>query len=181
MSKPLPVLETDRLILRPPQAEDFEPWAAFVADAEVQRFIGGAQERAVAWRMLRLMAGAWAMDGFGMFSVLEKASGCWIGRLGPWCPADWPGTEVGWALVRDAWGKGYAIESATAAIDWAFDNLGWTEVVHTIAPENVNSQAVAKRLGSTILRDGWLPAPINSATVVWGQSREQWMGRRRSA
>src|SRR3546814_11363708 len=83
--------------------------------------------------------------------------------------------------MRDAWGKGYAIESATAAIDWAFDNLGWTEVVHTIAAENVNSQAVAKRLGSTILRDGWLPAPINSATVVWGQSRAQWMARRRDA
>ena len=129
--------------------------------------------------MLRVIAGAWAMDGFGMFSVIEKATGRWIGRLGPWYPADWPGTEVGWSLVRDAWGKGYATEGAAAAIDWAFDTLGWTEVVHTISPENVNSQRVAQRLGSAVLRDGWLPAPISQATVVWGQSRAQWQARRR--
>lgn len=179
MSKPSPVLETDRLILRLPQAGDFEPWAAFMADAEAQRHLGGVQQPAVTWRVMRLMAGGWAMDGFGMFSVIEKSSNRWIGRLGPWCPADWPGTEVGWGLVRDVWGKGYATEGATAAIDWAFDTLGWTEVVHTIAPENVNSQRVAQRLGSTVLRDGWLPAPHDKPTVVWGQSRAQWMARRR--
>lgn len=178
MSKPLPVLETDRLILRPPQREDLDAWAAFVEDAEVQRFIGGVQPRPVAWRHLCIMAGAWSIEGFSMFSVIEKSSGRWIGRLGPWQPEGWPGTEVGWGLVRDAWGKGYASEGATAAIDWAFDTLGWTEVIHTIAPENVNSQAVAKRLGSTVLRDGWLPAPHDKPTVVWGQSREQWRARR---
>jgi RimJ/RimL family protein N-acetyltransferase len=175
----MPLLETDRLILRPPQAEDLDAWAAFAADAEVQRFLGGVQDRAVTWRSLRLMAGAWAVDGFSMFSVIEKSSGRWIGRLGPWCPEGWPGTEVGWGLAREAWGKGYATEGATAAIDWAFDTLGWTEVVHTIVADNVNSQRVAQRLGSTILREDRLPAPINQATVVWGQSREQWRARRR--
>ena len=89
------------------------------------------------------MAGAWAMQGFAMFSIIEKSSGRWIGRLGPWVPEGWPGTEVGWGLLRDAWGKGYATEGATAAIDWAFAHLGWSEVIHTIGPENVASQAVA--------------------------------------
>jgi len=180
MPHSLPQLETDRLILRPPVAADLDAWTDFMADAETQRFLGGVQGRAMAWRTLCLMAGGWAVDGFSMFSVIEKASGRWIGRLGPWCPAEWPGTEVGWGLVREAWGKGYATEGAAAAIDWAFDNLGWTEVVHTIVPENVNSQAVALRLGSTILRDGWLPPPIDCATVVWGQTREQWQARRRA-
>ena len=66
---------------------------------------------------------AWALQGFSMFSVIEKASGDWIGRLGPWAPEGWPGTEVGWGIVRSAWGKGYATEGAAATIDWAFDTM----------------------------------------------------------
>jgi len=171
-------IETERLLLRPPTAADCEPWAAFMADPEAQRFLGGAQPPAVAWRGLATMAGAWALFGFGMFSVIEKASGRWIGRLGPWHPEGWPGAEVGWALVRDAWGKGYATEGAAAAVDWAFANLDWNEVIHCIDPANTPSQRVARRLGSRYLRDGELPAPINKPTKVWGQSREEWRARR---
>lgn len=172
-------LETARLILRPPQREDYDPWLAFGADAEVQRHLGGVLPPALVWRSICVMAGGWAIDGFSMFSVIEKSTGRWIGRMGPWRPAEWPGTEVGWSLVREAWGKGYATEGATACMDWAFDHLGWTEVIHCIAPENVNSQAVAKRLGSSYLREGWLPAPINDTVQLWGQSRDQWRARRR--
>ena len=67
------------------------------------------------------------MQGYAMFSVVEKASGLWIGQAGPWQPEGWPGTEVGWAFHRSSWGKGYATEAATAAIDWSFANLGWRE------------------------------------------------------
>lgn len=176
----LPTLETARLILRPPAAADFEAWAAFMADADVQHFLGGAQPRALAWRGLCTMAGAWALYGFAMFSVVEKSSGRWIGRLGPWFPEGWPGPEVGWGLVRAAWGKGYATEGASAAIDWAFATLGWTEVVHCIDPKNRASQAVAKRLGSRYLREGAMPPPINTATQLWGQSKAEWLGRGKS-
>lgn len=179
MPTPEPELETDRLILRPPAAEDFEPWAAFSADEEAMRHLGGAQPRALAWRGMCAIAGAWTVNGFSMFSVIEKATGRWIGRLGPWRPEGWPGTEVGWGLVREAWGKGYATEGASAAIDWAFDALGWTEVVHTIEPANVNSQKVAQRLGSTLLRQAQMPPPFAGQVLdVWGQSREQWRARR---
>jgi RimJ/RimL family protein N-acetyltransferase len=127
------------------------------------------------------MAGAWAIQGFGMFSVIEKSSGRWIGRLGPWMPEGWPGTEVGWGLTRAAWGKGYATEGSIAAIDWVFERLGWSEVIHCIAPDNVPSQKVALRLGSGKLRSTNLPAPFESMMVdVWGQTREQWHARRRA-
>lgn len=178
MEIPTPTLETDRLILRAPQAEDFEAWAEFAADEETNRHLGGVQERPAAWRGMCTMTGAWVVRGFSMFSVIEKETGRWVGRLGPWQPEGWPGTEVGWGIVRDRWGKGYATEGATAAIDWAFDTLGWDEVVHTIDKENVNSIAVAKRLGSTLLREAVLPAPLNWPVQVWGQSREQWLARR---
>lgn len=173
-----PTLETARLILRPPIAEDFDAWAAFVADEEAGRYLGGAQPRPVAWRGMCTMTGAWTVAGFSMFSVVEKSSGDWVGRLGPWAPEGWPGTEVGWGIAREHWGKGYAPEGATAAIDWAFDQLGWTEVIHTIDPGNVNSQNVARRLGSTILRHAVLPPPLNDSVDVWGQTREQWRARR---
>ena len=172
-------IETERLILRPPRAEDFDAYAAKMADAEATRFIGGAQIRAVAWRSFLAKAGAWAIQGFSMFSVIEKASGRWIGQLGPWYPEGWPGTEVGWGLVREAWGKGYACEGAVAAIDWAFDHLGWSEVIHSIDPENHASQALARRLGSTCHGPGLLPAPCADTPIeIWGQTRDEWHRRR---
>jgi RimJ/RimL family protein N-acetyltransferase len=173
-----PTLETARLLLRPTLGEDFEPWAAFSADEEASRFLGGPQPREAAWRMMCTMAGSWVVRGFGMFSVIEKESGRWVGRLGPWQPEGWPGTEVGWGVAREFWGRGYATEGATAAIDWAFDHLGWTEVIHCIDPGNVNSQAVARRLGSSLLRHAMLPPPISESVDVWGQSREQWRSHR---
>ena len=178
MPAPSPVLETERLILRLPEADDFEPWAAFCADPEAARFLGGAQDRAGAWRIMSTMTGAWVVRGFSMFSVVEKSTGRWVGRVGPWQPEAWPGTEVGWGLAREAWGKGYATEAAEACIDWAFDVLGWTEVIHTIEAANVNSTSVAKRLGSRILRQAVLPPPLNLPVDCWGQSRAEWLARR---
>ena len=175
-----PVIETERLILRPFAPEDFEGWAEMMADEDTARFIGGAQPRAAAWRGFLTMAGAWTIQGFSMFSVVEKDTGRWGGRLGPWVPEGWPGTEVGWGLHKAATGKGYATEGAAAAIDWAFDHLGWTEVIHCIDPDNVASQKVAERLGSRRLRPGALPAPFESLPIdIWGQSREDWRARRR--
>ncbi|RPE81787.1 GNAT family N-acetyltransferase [Vulcaniibacterium tengchongense] len=182
MSVPDVQLETPRLILRPPRREDFDAWAAFMADAERTRYIGGAQPRPVAWRGFASMVGAWVLQGYAMFSVIEKASGRWVGRVGPWQPEGWPGPEVGWSLVAQAGGKGYATEAATAAIDWAFDALDWREVIHTIDPANEPSKAVARRLGSGFVRTGRLPPPFDSSEVeVWGQPREAWLARRREA
>ena len=143
-----PTIETERLRLRPPREEDFEAWAAFLGDEEAMRHIGGMQPRAVAWRSMATFTGSWALRGFGMFSVIEKATGRWIGRLGPWCPEGWPGTEVGWGLAQAHWGKGYAAEGATAAMDWAVEALGWTDIIHTIAPANAAAVTLAERLGS---------------------------------
>ena len=127
------------------------------------------------------MPGAWAMQGVAMFSVVDKASGRWLGRAGPWQPEGWPGTEVGWSFLRSAWGKGYAREAAIAAIDWSFDHLGWTEVIHSIAPANTASQALAARLGSVNRGPGRLPPPHQDSPVdIWGQSREEWRARRGS-
>ena len=176
------ILETPRLILRPPRPEDFDPWAENMADESASRYIGGPQVRAVAWRGFCTVAGAWAMFGEGMFSVIEKASGRWIGRIGPWRPEGWPGPEVGWALVKDAWGQGFGAEAASAAMDYAFDVLGWTEAIHCIDPLNLPSQRLAARLGSVKLREGLMAPPYDDKPVqIWGQTGEAWRARDRAA
>jgi len=180
MLNSMPILETDHLVLRPPVPEDFDAWAEFCADEIACRFIGGALDRATAWRNMCVMMGAWTARGYSVFSVIEKESGRWIGRLGPWRPEGWPGTEVIYGLAREAWGKGYASEGVAAAIDWAFKTLGWTEVIHCIDPLNDRSQRVAARLGSRILRKARLPAPLNVEVDVWGQTLDDWLARRGS-
>lgn len=182
MAAPEVRLETERLILRLPRREDFDAYAAMMADEETARYIGGHMTRTAAWRKFLQMPGAWAVQGFAMFSLEEKASGEWIGQCGPWQPEGWPGTEVGWSLRREFTGKGYALEAASASIDWAFDTLGWTDVIHSIQYPNTASIALAERLGSRYLGPGKLPPPFDDIELgIWGQTREEWRARRSAA
>jgi RimJ/RimL family protein N-acetyltransferase len=98
-----------------------------------------------------------------------------VGRLGPWYPEGWPAPEVGWGIVREHWGKGYASEGAAAAMNYAFDVLGWEKVIHCIHVDNLASQGVARKLGSTYQRPVTMPHPFENTPVhAWGQSRDQW-------
>ena len=169
-------LETERLILRPPRQEDLDAWAAFHGDAESMRYLGGAIGRAEAWRAMAGVAGMWPLRGFGQFSLIEKASGRWVGRAGPWYPEGWPEREIGWMLAPEVRGKGYATEAARASLDLVFGTLGWERVVHIIDPENLASHAVARRIGSRLLGPVVLPPPRDVwRAEAWGQSREDWM------
>lgn len=179
----MPFIETERLILRPPQIEDFEGWAEFMADDEATRFIGGTMGRAQAWRNMMVVIGSWTAIGVGFFSVIEKSSGYWIGRVGPWKPELWPGTEVGWGLLPIAHGKGYALEAAIASIDYAVDILGWRDIIHTIETGNIASEKLAQRLGShnRNIRAN-MPAPFDTKSdfFIWGQSADEWRLRRKA-
>jgi RimJ/RimL family protein N-acetyltransferase len=180
-----PTLETARLVLRPPEHADFDGFAAMAQEEETMRYIGGVAAPDAAWRAMAMITGSWALLGYSMFSVIEKSTGRWIGRLGPWRPGgregSWPGDEVGWALIAAAQGRGYALEGATAAIDWAFDVLGWEHVIHCIDRDNARSIALAERLGSSRQRaDVPLAAPYQGVLVdIYGQSRTEWRARRR--
>jgi RimJ/RimL family protein N-acetyltransferase len=175
-----PVLETPRLILRRLEREDFDPWAEAVADETAMRFLGGAQPRSVAWRGFVGVAGSWAIQGFGMFSVIERATGRWIGRIGPHRPEGWPGEEVGWMIARPSWGQGYASEAASACMDFAVDELGWTRIIHCIDAGNIASQGVARRLGSKFAGTARMPAPFEDEIEVWAQTADDWRAFRTS-
>jgi len=120
-----------------------------------------------------------ALRGCGLFSVIERDTGAWIGRVGPWMPEGALGPEIGWAFSSAAQGRGYATEAAKAAMDWAFYTLQWTEVIHGIDIGNTASIAVARRLGSTWLREA--AEPDGQVTQIYGQSRSQWLSKTESA
>ena len=175
-------LETPRLILRPPTLEDFDGFAGFMADERTAKHLGGAVPRATSWRMFAAIVGAWTLQGFSMFSFIEKSSGRWVGRGGTWMPEAWPGTEVGWGITTAAQRQGYATEAATAVIDWAFSSLGWKNVIHCIEPSNHASIATARSLGSRLLRENVAaPPPLATSWDVYGQTRTEWQARKGSS
>lgn len=144
------ILETERLRLRQFCSADLDAYASMLADPEVVAYIGSGEtlSRAQAWKNMAMVIGHWSLRGYGLWAVEEKTSQTLIGRVGLYNPEGWPGLEVGWMLARSHWGYGYALESAKAAVDVAFNQLHCSKLISLIHPENVRSQRVALRLGS---------------------------------
>ncbi|MGA7989231.1 MAG: GNAT family N-acetyltransferase [Candidatus Dormiibacterota bacterium] len=149
-------VETERLLLRQFRDADFEAYFGLFADAEVRRFIGGGvmPTREDAWRHMAMLAGVWALRGYGQWAVEVRASGNLIGRCGVWFPEGFPEIEAGWVIGRAHWGHGYATEAGREALRQAFATLGVPHVISLIDPENVASRRVAENLGGTIDKTG---------------------------
>ena len=144
-----PVLETDRLVLRAPGAQDWPGFNAMMA-SERSRFIRpGDLDEGQIWRSFGHVIGHWVMRGWGLFTITARGDDTALGMAGPWFPAGWPEPEIGWSLWQpDAEGKGYAFEAATATRGFAYDVLEWDSAVSYIAPDNTRSIALAERLGA---------------------------------
>ena len=179
MTSKQPEIRTPRLLLRPPIAEDFEAWARFHADKVTMEHLGGVQHPADAWRGLASLIGMWDLAPAAMFCVIEAESGEWVGRIGPHEPHQWPCKEVGWGILREHEGKGYALEAAVASLDFAFRELGWDTVSHLIATENTRSAALAKRLGAYTVGEATMPGSLSEYQVTeWRQRADEWWARR---
>ena len=148
----IPILETERLILREFRAADFEAFAAVYADEESARYIGGVSDRKDAWRRMAVYAGHWQLRGYGEWILEGKADGLMKGWAGLWNPEGWLEPEIGWALVPAARGQGFATEGAARARTYAYDVLGWTTAMSLVAMPNQASIAVAERLGARMER-----------------------------
>lgn len=167
-------IETDRLLLRAVDPErDFAPFARAMADPETVRYLGtDPMSEPQSWRNMALVLGHWCLRGFGFFSVELKSTGEWLGRVGPWFPEGWPGTEVGWTIAPWARNRGYATEAGRAAVAYAFEELGWERVIHVIMKGNAASIAVARKLGSGLLDEQQgLPGVTEETVLIYGQDR----------
>lgn len=142
-------LETERLVLRLPRAEDFPAFAAMLADPEVNRFVGGADLASpdVAFRALGWLIGHWHLRGYGPWIATERSSGSLVGRVGPFYPLEWPSMEIAWTIARPFWGRGYAREAALAARTAVIAAVAPQRLISVVALANTRSAALARRLG----------------------------------
>ncbi len=164
----IPVIETERLRLRGFRVEDYPAVAAYKGDPEVMRFTGGAESGLHAWKSFCSMTGSWNMLGHGPFCVALRETDACIGHCGPINPPAWPEPEIGYTLSTAAHGKGYATEAATAALRFAYEELGWPTAISIIDPDNRASQGVARRLGAVLEKPG---------AQVWDFSADIWRHR----
>lgn len=154
MAIDIPVVETERVVLRGHRPEDFDAHAAFWADPVVTRFIGGKPfTREQAWVRFLRHAGMWHAMGFGFWAVTDKASGRLIGEAGfhelkrELTPSLEGTMEAGWALDPDMHGRGIATEVVGAAIGWADANRPSARMTCIIEPGNAASIRVAGKHG----------------------------------
>jgi RimJ/RimL family protein N-acetyltransferase len=184
------VLVTRRLLLRRFTHRDVDAYAALVGDAEVMRFVGTGRPATIseAANAISRINARFEEDGFGVLGVERRADGRLIGRVGFWVwdRTDWtPGhtkhelgeqgeVELGWLLLRDAWGHGYATEAAAALRDDAFQRLGLRRLISLIHPSNGRSLRVAQRLGAVHESDvetaRWGPALLFAHVVPPGRA-----------
>lgn len=149
-------LETERLILRPWQPRDRDPFAAMNADAQVMADLGGPLSREASDAKYERFDRVYEENGFTRWVLEGKVSpflGEFMGYTGlvP-VPVDHPlgmHYDIGWRLVHSAWGNGFACEAARAALDDAFTRCGLDEVLAYTAPSNSRSQSVMAKLGLT--------------------------------
>jgi RimJ/RimL family protein N-acetyltransferase len=156
-------LVTARLLLRQPRLDDAESFERLHSDPVAMQFIGGVHPDAAADPLfvIRRWLERWAENGFGQLVAERREDGAVLGRIGlvVWDTSVWRITplreagenaqpELGWALAREHWGRGYATEGARSARAWARDELGIARLISLIAPENRRSQRVAEKLGA---------------------------------
>ena len=151
----VPQLQTERLLLREYRRADFDAFAGHLANPEVAAHLGQS-DRATAWRIFCSHAGLWLIHGAGWWAVEEKQTGQLVGTVGAFFREDASVMELGWNIYSAFWGRGFATESAAAALAYALDIRREPTVRALIAPGNASSLRVAQRLGLTYAADAVL-------------------------
>lgn len=149
---PSPLIQTERLILRPPVLDDFEDF--FEAARSMPHLTPGVGpiDRGTAWTKFTRNAGIWALLGYGVFAILDRADGSYLGdtglaKFGRTIEAMNEVPEAAWVLMEQARGRGIAYEAACAAHRWFFTNFGEQRTVCMIDPGNGPSLTLAARMG----------------------------------
>jgi len=145
------MIETARLTLSAWTEAERAPFVAMCADPEVMHDYPAPEDAATASARFDRYAAALARDGIGKWALRRKDDGAFLGLCGvsPIWPtlAPAPGLEIGWRMVRAAWGHGYATEAALAALAEVFARTDAEEVISFTLPTNTRSLAVMARLG----------------------------------
>jgi len=166
----IPTLATPRLTLRALEAGDLDAFAAMQSDAEVMRHLstGQTRSREETWDLMARMLGQWPLRGYGMFAVVETASGRWIGRAGLLHPYTWPGPELAYGFDRPFWGLGYATEVSRALLDWAWRDIRPARLISYVRPANAGSVGVLRKLGARFVEESEM---LGKPAQLWEHPR----------
>jgi RimJ/RimL family protein N-acetyltransferase len=132
-----------------PMLADFTHRAAFYG-TERSVWEGGPMSARDSWRIWASEVAQWPLMGYGPFSVEDRISGAYVGEVGIYQPHGFHEPELGWFVVPDAEGRGFATEAARAVMVWARQTFGWDRLVNYIDPGNTRSINLALRLGGMI-------------------------------
>jgi [ribosomal protein S5]-alanine N-acetyltransferase len=150
------LLRTPRLSMREFTPADFEDMRRLDSDPRVLKYINGGKpmSHAEVEGAVKRVTGYYALyPGLGVWRASRRDNGAFVGWYClKYCPPT-TDVEVGYRLLFDAWGKGYATEGARALVDYGFDRLGVNRIIGVTHPGNKASQHVLQKSG---LRDaGW--------------------------
>ena len=152
----VPTIITERLLLRPMTADDWEPYSALML-SERARYMGGPFSVKVAWGMFCADHAQWDLFGAGALMLEDRDTRTCLGQVGINSGPLFPEKEIGWLVFPEAEGRGYAFEAASALRDWARTVRRLNTLVSYVDPQNDRSRRLAERLGATL--DGTAPRP----------------------
>jgi RimJ/RimL family protein N-acetyltransferase len=148
------ILETPRLRLTRPQAEDWQTLHEYYADPECAQFtFQNPLPEAETQRVLGSLVRHWERKGYGPYVLTEVKSSSTVGLVGLWFPSEWPEAEIKWAIIRRHWGKGYASEAARAVQAMLPNHLPEMQPISLIDADNSRSIALARALGASLERE----------------------------
>jgi RimJ/RimL family protein N-acetyltransferase len=163
----MPTLETDRLVIRHFEYGDCDFVVRLFNEPSFIRNVEDKGVRTPAQAAFFLTRGPMASyqeHGHGLYLVALKDSGRPIGMCGLLKRNHVPDVDLGYALLPEFWGLGYAIEAAAAVLDFGRRSLGLRRASALVAPDNTRSITLLTNLGFAFAQ--WLPAPDGSGALA---------------
>ncbi|PWU05421.1 MAG: GNAT family N-acetyltransferase [Verrucomicrobia bacterium] len=146
-------IETERLILRDWQAQDFQPFAEMNSDPRVMEFMLKPLTSEETKAFFKKITTQIENQGFGLLATVLKDSNEFIGFVGlsipNFQPQFTPCVEIGWRLAYKYWGNGYATEASRAVLKQGFEKYNFPEILSWTTIHNVRSRRVMEKLGMT--------------------------------
>ncbi len=148
------MLETERLFLRPLKDADADAIYRMRSDKDVMRYIREPQNRAETENWIRLVSSRWETEKLGFCGVFEKWKETFLGWCGVWRLTETNELEIGYAIAKQFWNRGYATEAAEVFLRYAFENIKPDKITAVAEPENTASRRVMEKLGMNFVRTG---------------------------
>ena len=149
-----PTLSTQRMTLRPHDLADYPVFRAFWMSQRACHIGGPLTHDHEVWRQFSAERCHWALRGFGLWTLVGKATGQVMGWVGLQHPPHYNAPELAWHLTEAAEGQGLAYEAAVAALAQGRSAFGITRVISYVAAANARSLRLAERLAATVVERG---------------------------